>query len=598
MADTRGAGDAPARRAIWPILGAFVAVVLAFLAFQAWRERREMHDYWRDRLVETLDHQAEAIGAWVAGHAADGAAMAAFPSVRRMLDPTLDPEHGAEAGDAEHLRRIIHDVCAAFGLEGIWLLDRGGGAVLREGAGAVAAGPVAALGRRVSAGPQRPLATAAPAGDGRALMALAVPVRRNHGAGDAIGAVVLFIDPATRLWPSMRITAGGARSGESLLFEHHDDGPALLSPPRFPIQGEGARYRARAMMAGALGAAGRMVEVTDQRGVPVLAASRAVRGADWSLLVKVDRAEAYRRWWGELEELAAMAALVLLAALGVGQGLARREQARVLAAELARERALQQARERVEQEMRRLNAELEARVRERTVALEAANRELESFNYSVSHDLRAPLRHIEGFLRIVVEDHGGALTDQARHYLDRVVIACQRMNALIEALLKLSRVGRQALRVQPVDLAELARAAFAELRVGAGDRQIELAVGPLPVVAGDPILLRELLDNLLANAIKFTRPRAVAHIEVGSRAGDGGPVFFVSDDGVGFDPAQVDKLFGVFQRLHGDGPFEGTGLGLSIVKRIVEKHGGRVWAEGAPDRGATFSFTLGPAAAP
>ena len=168
------------------------------------------------------------------------------------------------------------------------------------------------------------------------------------------------------------------------------------------------------------------------------------------------------------------------------------------------------------------------------------------------------------------------------------------MEALIDALLALSRVGRHELQRRPVDLAALARTAFAELEPAIGARRIELAIGPMPTVAGDPVLLRELFDNLLANAVKFTRPRAVAHVEVGEQLVDGAVAFYVRDDGVGFDPAYAHKLFGVFERLHGSDEFEGSGLGLSIVKRIVDKHGGRVWAAGAPDRGATVFFTLPP----
>jgi PAS domain S-box-containing protein len=252
-------------------------------------------------------------------------------------------------------------------------------------------------------------------------------------------------------------------------------------------------------------------------------------------------------------------------------------------------------RKRAEAEIHQLNADLERRVQARTAALEAANQELEAFNYSVSHDLRAPLRHIGGFARILLEDHAADLSPEGRRCAERIATGSQRMGELIDALLQLSRVGRAEIRTRTVDLAAVARAVFQELRPGVGERQVEFVLGALPPVMGDPTLLHQLLENLIGNAIKFTRPVPVAHIEVGAETGDGTPAFYVRDNGVGFDPDYAHKLFGVFERLHARDEFEGTGIGLSIVKRIVEKHGGRVWAETCRGSGATFHFTLPPA---
>ncbi|HXF94694.1 MAG TPA: PAS domain S-box protein, partial [Gemmatimonadales bacterium] len=224
--------------------------------------------------------------------------------------------------------------------------------------------------------------------------------------------------------------------------------------------------------------------------------------------------------------------------------------------------------------------------------LQAVNRELEAFSYSVSHDLRAPLRAMDGFSRIVLEEHAGGLDPEGRRLLDVVRENARRMGQLIDDLLAFSRLGRQPLRARSVDLVELAREVAAELRAAEPERAIEITVAPLPPARGDRALLRQVLVNLLQNAVKFTRGRAPARIEVGARDGGNGVVYYVADNGVGFDPRYADKLFGVFQRLHRAEEFEGTGVGLATVQRIVHRHGGRVWAEGAPDHGATFYFTL------
>lgn len=231
--------------------------------------------------------------------------------------------------------------------------------------------------------------------------------------------------------------------------------------------------------------------------------------------------------------------------------------------------------------------ELERRVAERTA-------ELESFSYSVSHDLRAPLRAIDGFSRMVLEDHAEGLDDEGHRLLGVVRESTHKMGALIDDLLAFSRLGRQELRVaEAVDLEELARTVFDELVPSNAKRNVDFRVGPMPPACGDPTMLRQVLTNLLANALKYTRPRDRAVIEVGAEVADGETtVYYVRDNGVGFEMEYADKIFGVFQRLHGGEEFEGTGVGLPIVQRVVERHGGRTWAEGRPGEGATIRFTL------
>jgi len=419
----------------------------------------------------------------------------------------------------------------------------------------------------------------------RIALSLWVPVGVKPGTdAPAQGGLLMEIDPRMFLFPLIQSWPTTSRTAETLLVRREGDEVVYLTPLRHRANTE-LSFRLpvnqRQNLPAALGHEG-VVEGEDYRHVPVLAAVRRVPATPWVMVAKEDQEEIYAPYRRGVWMIATILLVSILAAV-----LGMRLLWRLRDTQALRE---QQAVDHL------LNDKLEQRVRDRTVQLEASNRELEAFCFSVSHDLRAPLRGIDGWSLALLEDYRDKLDEKGRQQLQRVRSDTQRMGRLIDDLLLLSRVARGPIQRGPVDLTALAESVAARLQETEPARRVEFAAQPGLTAQGDARLLEIVLSNLLGNAWKFSGGRPLARVEFGRTEVDNRPAFFVRDDGVGFDMNYAQKLFGAFQRMHKASEFPGTGIGLATVQRVIQRHGGRVWAEAQVDRGATFYFTLEEAA--
>ena len=584
-------------------------------------------DLWTSRLSGAALHRAWMVQVSLEQSQDDVRLLAAFPPTAELLafgsERSTSPARSASRRDVAWLFNSYRKI---FEYAAIYLLDNQGQIVLEDAAGPswhkVFEHPLLKKTAREVTRSGQYAVTVVQASEAELALAFTMPITASRpgpqdGARNPIGVLVILDPIARELVPLIIAGDITTRTGETMLIHLGDGVAQYASETRFTPDSRRSHV-SDSLLRGASSAVENQGVVTsfiDYRGVNVQAAMQKIPEIASVVVSKIDMEEAFASFYRTLRFQIMAGIAVLLAYTGflllhrrntiaqeMKETLSRQDIVKqILETEVAERTnqlgtANQQLqlelaeRQRAEDEVRRLNAELEQRVRDRTAELEFTNKELEAFSYSVSHDLRSPARAASGFAAILLEDYGSQLPAEAHRCLQEIQGNAARMEELIGGLLAFSRLGRQDLYKQPVLPADLVSEVLKNLQTEYEGRQIEFVVGELPPCEADRLLLKQVFTNLLSNALKYSRTRDVSRIEVGSE----GPVYYVRDNGVGFDMRYADKLFVVFNRLHRVSEFEGIGIGLANVHRIVQRHGGRVWANAVVDHGATFYFTLAP----
>jgi signal transduction histidine kinase len=561
---------------IWPsILG--VSVLIALIAVSSWgysrRSEAEIKASKEKELLATARLKSDMVSDWVSERFKDALTISENPITAYRVKSFF--EQGTDGDSEELLRSYLASLVSIGGYKTAILYDSQGGpriTVPEEGGNdcpELREGVLRSVKTRAIVFTDIHFGT-----NGRdILMFFSAPVlERGRDGFSVLGVVSMVSDPHQFLYPLIERWPTPSRTAETLLVRREGDNVIYLNELRhrkntalrlvLPVSSKD--LPAAAAVSGYEG----VIEGVDYRGVKVVAALTPVQGTPWYMVSKIDASEVYLPIRNMEMAVFMLAFLAIASLVSITFLYYRKTQAEFLS--------------------RRYSLDLERHVAE----LSAVNKELDAFSYSVSHDLRTPLRAIDGFSRILEEEHGPRLEGDARRLLGVVRQSAARMSQLIDDLLAFSHIGRQELTVADIDMEHLAMSAYKEIANSAGARDIVFEVRPMPRASGDHAMLKQVFLNLLSNSIKFTRHRATAHIEAGGWSKSGENVYYVKDDGVGFDMNYAGKLFGVFQRLHPQEDFEGTGVGLALVERIVRRHGGRAWAEGKPGLGATVYFSL------